>query len=183
MFIRSERLFLRPGWPEDWTELLGVIGDEAFALKLASGASPYIMADVIAAARQSQGWLLPHFFVTLPTGEGAKLIGSIWLDQVEDEVELSYWIAREHCGQGYATEAVRAVLGLAAMLGHRRICASHFAGDPASRRVLEKAGFRPTREREMRVGLEQSADVSPVTYGLEITGSGNLEDNQLMRAA
>ncbi len=22
MFMRSERLFLRPGWPEDWEELL-----------------------------------------------------------------------------------------------------------------------------------------------------------------
>ena len=29
MFIRSERLFLRPGWPEDWTELFALIDDEA----------------------------------------------------------------------------------------------------------------------------------------------------------
>ena len=183
MFIRSERLFLRPGWPEDWTELLGVIGNEAFVRKLARGTSPYTMGDAIAAARRPQGKLLPHFFVTLPTGEGAKLIGSIWLDQVEDEVELGYWIGRGFCGQGYATEAVHAVLGLAAMLGHRRICAVHFPGNPASRRVLEKAGFRPTREREMRVSLEQGAVVACAGDGLEIIGSGVVEDNQLMRAA
>ena len=30
MFIRSERLFLRPGWPEEWAELLALI-DEGLA--------------------------------------------------------------------------------------------------------------------------------------------------------
>ncbi|MDG2004006.1 MAG: GNAT family N-acetyltransferase, partial [Novosphingobium sp.] len=27
MFIRSERLFLRPAWPEDWEELYPLIAD------------------------------------------------------------------------------------------------------------------------------------------------------------
>ena len=183
MFIRSERLFLRPGWPEDWTELLSVIGDEAFLRNLDSGASPCTMGDAIAAARRPQDRLLPHFFVTLPTGEGTKLIGSIWLRQVEDGVELGCWIARGYCGQGYATEAVRAVLGLAAALGHRRIGAVHFVGNPASRRVLEKTGFRLTGEREMRFSLEQGAEVSSVSYGLEIIDSNVLADSQFMRAA
>ena len=37
MFIRSERLFLRPAWPEDWPELLVTIGDEAVVKNLAKG--------------------------------------------------------------------------------------------------------------------------------------------------
>ena len=28
MFIRSERLFLRPGWPEDWSAILQQVADE-----------------------------------------------------------------------------------------------------------------------------------------------------------
>ena len=46
MFIRSERLFLRPGWPEDWNELFGEIssvGDsgDAIVRNLASAPWPY----------------------------------------------------------------------------------------------------------------------------------------------
>ena len=35
MFIRSERLFLRPGWPEDWQELEPLIADEKVVRNLA----------------------------------------------------------------------------------------------------------------------------------------------------
>ena len=69
------------------------------------------------------------------------MIGSVGLGRHGDDIELGYWIARSHWGQGYATEAARAVLGLAEALGHRRIFAGHFADNPASGRVLAKAGF------------------------------------------
>ena len=36
MFFRSERLFLRPGWPEDWAEILTTINDEGVVCNLAS---------------------------------------------------------------------------------------------------------------------------------------------------
>ena len=45
MFIRSERLFLRPGWPEDWQELLGQIDDESVARNLAQVPWPYTAED------------------------------------------------------------------------------------------------------------------------------------------
>ncbi len=133
MFIRTERLFLRPGWPEDWAELLDAIDDEAVARNFARNTSPYTMGNAIAAAGQPQDPLLPHFVLTLPTDEGAKLIGSIWLGQVEGKVEIGYWIARDHFGKGYATEAVRAVLSLAPALGHRRIGVAGSTGNPALR--------------------------------------------------
>ena len=40
MFIRSKRLFLRPGWPEDWTELYTAINDEGVVRNLASAPWP-----------------------------------------------------------------------------------------------------------------------------------------------
>ena len=40
MFIRSERLFLRPGWPEEWAELLALIDDQGVVRNLASAPWP-----------------------------------------------------------------------------------------------------------------------------------------------
>ena len=75
MFIRSKRLFLRPAWPEDWTELLTAISDEGVVRNLARAPWPYTMEDAIGFARLPQARLLPHFFVTLPSDNGARLIG------------------------------------------------------------------------------------------------------------
>ena len=141
MFIRSERLFLRPGWPEDWAELFALIDDEAVVRHLARAPWPYRADDARAFAALAQDGRYPHFFVTLPGTEGAQLIGSVGL--IPDEQGppgaaplLGYWIARAQWGRGFATEAARAVLTLAATLGHRRVAARHFLDNPASGRVL-----------------------------------------------
>ncbi len=168
MFIRSERLFLRPGWPEDWAELLTVINDADVVRNLTRAPWPYTMDHAMEFARRPQQKMLPHFFVTLPTGEGAKLIGSVGLARHGGEVELGYWIARGHWGQGYASEAVRAVLPLACALGHRRLFASHFIDNPASGRVLAKAGFRPSGERVRRFSAGRGEEAVSVAYALEL---------------
>jgi RimJ/RimL family protein N-acetyltransferase len=143
MFIRSERLFLRPGWPEDWREVLTRITDEDVVRNLASVPWPYTAEDAMAFVGREQERMLPHFLITLPGSDGAQLIGCIGLSRFGEDIELGYWIAREHWGQGYATEAARAVLRLAAALGHRHLTASHFADNPASGAVLRKLGFTP----------------------------------------
>ncbi len=62
---------------------------------------------------------------------------------------LGYWVARAARGQGLMTEALLEVVryGLGE-LGLHRLEASHFPRNPASGRVLEKAGF--TREGLLR---------------------------------
>jgi RimJ/RimL family protein N-acetyltransferase len=63
--------------------------------------------------------------------------------------ELGYWIAKPFWGNGYATEAARAVVDYAFReRGLNRVLAECFAGNPASARVLEKAGM--TREGTLR---------------------------------
>ena len=168
MFIRSERLFLRPGWPEDTEELLTLISDEAVVRNLATAPWPYTARDASDFIARQRDKLLPHFFVTLPTRAGARLIGSIGLGRDGDEVELGYWIARGHWGQGYATEAARAVLNLARALGHRRIIATHFADNAASGRVLEKAGFRSTGAIRQRYSAGRGGEAPALTYALDI---------------
>ncbi len=168
MFIRSERLFLRPSWPEDWEELHALIDDREVVHNLARAPWPYTAGDARAFVRLPQDPLAPHFLVSLPTAEGERLIGAAGLGRDGDAVELGYWIGREHWGRGYATEAASAVLEVASALGHRRIIAGHFADNPASGRVLRKAGFRPTGEVRQRLSLGRGREVESVCYAIEL---------------
>lgn len=144
MFIRSERLFLRPGWPEDWEELLALIDDETVSRELANVPRSYTGRDARFFVNSPQDPLRPRFLVTVPGACGAHVVGEVGLNGEGDTVELGYWIARDHWGKGYASEAARAVLSLARMLGHKRLLATHSIDNPASGRVLEKVGFRRT---------------------------------------
>jgi RimJ/RimL family protein N-acetyltransferase len=59
------------------------------------------------------------------------------------EPELAYELLPAAQGQGYATEAARAVLDAAFATGRRRIWATVRRWNAPSFRVLEKLGFRP----------------------------------------
>jgi ribosomal-protein-alanine N-acetyltransferase len=59
-----------------------------------------------------------------------------------DEPELAYELLRAAHGCGYATEAGRAVVTWADEAGYRRLRAGVWDWNVASRRVLEKLGFR-----------------------------------------
>lgn len=77
------------------------------------------------------------------------LLGGLTLTNIRRGVaqtgSLGYWMGEAHAGQGYMTEAVRALLPFVfGPLGLRRIEAACLPGNPASIRLLEKVGF--TRE-------------------------------------
>ena len=58
------------------------------------------------------------------------------------EVEVAYYIVRDHWGQGYATEAARACFEHGfADLGMDRIIGVAWPDNPASLRVMEKSGM------------------------------------------
>lgn len=171
MFIRSERLFLRPGWPEDSRELLGWVERDPAAREFCGAPWPrpsdYAAVDHAALDRapeddvgdagRAQNRLLPCFLVTVPGAAGARLVGSVGLYRLGDDVHLGCWIAQDHRGRGYASEAVRAVLSLARTLGHARIMAGRLAENAAAGRVLEKTGFRCTGRLLERVGMAESS--------------------------
>ena len=176
MFIRSERLFLRPGWAEDWAELHERIADEGIVRNLARAPWPYEAAHAREFAERAQEPRTPHFLVTLPGARGSELVGCVGLARDEkDEVELGYWIGREHWGRGYATEATRAVLGLARSLGHRRIVAGHFVDNPASGRVLVKSGFRPAGSLRQRFSVARGGAVPTLVYAIDLAGPADCD--------
>jgi RimJ/RimL family protein N-acetyltransferase len=77
--------------------------------------------------------------------EGDEVVGGIGFE-LQGELrtaELGYWLAESRWGRGIASRAVQAVTDWAFdELGLLRIFARVFEGNPASTRVLEKAGFR-----------------------------------------
>ena len=66
--------------------------------------------------------------------------------------EIGYWLGRDYWGRGLATEAVSGALCWARTAWPRRrvVVAGHFVDNPASGRVLEKAGFLYTGDIEPR---------------------------------
>jgi RimJ/RimL family protein N-acetyltransferase len=73
-----------------------------------------------------------------------------------DEPELAYELLRAAHGRGYATEAGRAVVTWASEAGYRRLWAEVWDWNVASRRVLEKLGFRETGRAEPDSGYGHS---------------------------
>lgn len=71
----------------------------------------------------------------------------------EETLEIGYVIDPAYKGHGYATEAVRAVIGEIRSMGFKRVIAGFFEGNTGSRRVMEKCGMHlngNTDEEEYR---------------------------------
>ncbi len=162
MFARTERLLLRPGWREDAPALFRAIADERIVRNLASAPWPYTPAHAEAFLAAERKPTEATLLVFRRTGGEPELIGTAGLGRRPDgPLELGYWIVRRHWNKGYATEAGAALIA-AARDGLRlnRLRAGHFLDNPASGRVLEKLGFRPTGAVAPRfsVGRGEPAD-------------------------
>lgn len=181
MFHRTERLFLRPAWPEDWEEVLGGIADEGVVRNLARAPWPYGPDQAREFVGRPQDGRLPHFLIVLPAADGARAIGCAGLGDHHGEAELGYWLARPWWGRGFATEAGRGVLEVARLLGYARVAAGHFTDNPASGRVLRKLGFRPTGTIGERHSCARGCALPSVEYTLDLDEAAN--DPAQMRAA
>lgn len=143
MFAVTERLLLRPGWIEDAPELAVAIGHREVARNLARAPWPYDRADAETFLGLPADPLRPRFLICLR--DSNRIVGGIGLDSGEVEAELGYWIARDHWGRGYATEAGQAVLALAdESLRLPRLRARRATDNARSANVLRKLGFRST---------------------------------------
>ncbi|HEV8321400.1 MAG TPA: GNAT family N-acetyltransferase [Myxococcota bacterium] len=82
--------------------------------------------------------------------EGGAHVGCCGLkprDPARSVLELGFHLRPAHWGAGYATEAARAVVAHAfAHLGVSALFAGHHPRNAASRRTLEKLGFRRTHD-------------------------------------
>jgi [ribosomal protein S5]-alanine N-acetyltransferase len=144
--LQTNRLILRPFELTDAKEVQRLAGDRALADTTLEIPHPYeegIAEKWISTHRQKfeNGEMVNVAIILLET-EG--LIGAMGLTIVPrfERAELGYWIGKPYWGNGYCTEAARAVLEYGfTTLKLNRIHAHHFKRNPASGRVLEKLGM------------------------------------------
>lgn len=141
--LETDRLRIRPYSEADIPELLPLIGTKEVAATTLRIAHPYTEKDAREflefANEPGKVWLA----ITLRNG--GRQIGGIGLriEEQHQHAELGYWLGAAYWGQGYATEAGRAMLrfGFEDLQLHR-IFATHFKHNPASGSILKKLGMR-----------------------------------------
>ena len=160
--LATDRLILRPLTIADVAPMVALLNDFDIARMVSRIPHPYALDDAHA--------FLAHLQSVDPSRERgfalqsdtAGLIGVVGLDPRDDgATELGYWLGKPFWGQGYMTEAVSAVLKWVGGEWRRRFLVSrHFADNPASGRVLTKAGFLYTGEVRQSCSLARREPVS-----------------------
>ncbi len=142
------RLKLRPFSMEDAPEVTKLCGEWAIAETTANIPHPYDQS-------MAEAWIASHkdaweageavTFAITESDEG-RLLGAIGIQVNKTNLlgEIGYWIGKPYWNRGYATQAAKAVISFGfEHLGLNRIQARHMTKNPASGRVLEKAGMKP----------------------------------------
>ena len=182
--LTTERLVLRrlvPGDASDLAELAGAVEVASMA-----GHVPYPLS--LDAARE---WI-----ADVSHGDNRRCAMAILRRDRDDQerflgvcgfamdapgsASIGYFIGRPYWGKGYATEAVRALIGYCiTSAAPTTLAASHFLGNDASARVLEKLGFVlvgsthgwcPVRRLDLPA-LRYSLDLPPARQATETTSS------------
>jgi RimJ/RimL family protein N-acetyltransferase len=156
--LQSERLLFRPLRLDDASHLERLFQGDWEAVRQ-TGRMPYPPTG-----GAMRTWIRGHAgpgnrtFLILRKADHAVL-GAIGFGGEGRNAELGYALGRAHWGQGYATEAVGAMVALARERGLEALEAHAFPENPASARVLEKAGFADLglveRDYPKRGGLRQ----------------------------
>jgi len=146
--LETRRLWLR--WPRmaDTAAILRLAGEKAVAEMTASIPHPYPTqaAEPFIFATRKGNALGEHLVLAItPRSKPNELIGMIGAHkQATGTPFIGYWLGTPHWNKGYATEAVQGLIDtMFSLVDVPAIEADTRVINPASRRVLEKSGFRP----------------------------------------
>jgi RimJ/RimL family protein N-acetyltransferase len=146
--LRTDRLVLRPFVLRDAADVQRLAGDPAIAATTAAIPHPYKdgMAEAWIGTHQETFDTDGGLVLAVTLKENGQLIGAISLlslDRPSRRAELGYWIGQPYWNQGYATEAARAIIAFGFEgMDLKRVFARYMKRNPASGRVMEKAGMR-----------------------------------------
>lgn len=144
--IETHRLLLRPFVAADAGVIQPLADDPEVARPTSQVPSPYTLAD-------AQAWIASHGAAEA-AGQGrpwaierrtdGTLLGAISLElHARDRLGvLGYWLGRASWGQGYATEAAKAVVHWGWAQGLGKVAAEVLAFNAASMVVLARCGLR-----------------------------------------
>jgi ribosomal-protein-alanine N-acetyltransferase len=145
--LRTDRLDIRPFQESDLDGLFRMYGDEE-AMRYSGGSGGAHTREETAAslarlmAHQAQHGFSIYALIDRERDEFVGECGMVYVESTGPEIELVYYIVRDHWGRGYATEAARECLAHGfGDLGLDRIIAIAWPDNPASLRVMEKSGM------------------------------------------
>ena len=160
MELQTDRCLLRPFRPADAASVARHADNRKVWLNLRDlFPHPYTVADAEAYIARVAGDAPPTRFAIDVAGEA---VGSVGLELGSDierrSAEIGYWLGEVHWGRGIVSAAVAAATAYAFReLDLLRVFAVPFARNPASARVLERAGYQ--REGTMRRSAVKDGEV------------------------
>ncbi|MFZ5817962.1 MAG: GNAT family N-acetyltransferase [Bacillota bacterium] len=146
--LQTDRLILRPLELADAEEVRRLAGAPEVASTTLSIPHPYpegAAEQFIAGTREEMEAGRSYALAMVRREDGALLgvISLTGIHPVHRRAELGYWIGVPYWGQGYTTEAARAMIDFAfGELGLNSVFARHLTRNPASGRVMAKVGMR-----------------------------------------
>ena len=163
--IRTDRLVLRQPHEADLPEIARLLGDFEVVKNLSRVPYPYDMDAgrkwLKLAAESWQNPAQAQDLSAMMTLEG-RVAGCISLKSLQLNPEIGYWLGRDYWGRGLMSEAAGAMVSwFFANTGHERLAGEAMTDNPASLRVLMKAGFRITGDAVCN-SLSRGCDVPAV---------------------
>lgn len=170
MELTTDRLVLRYISEADIDDITRICQDPEIYQHTLLIPAPYTRTDAenwlaLITKNRTEGKAGDDFGIHLK--ETDRFIGVISLGPKNrhDDSEIGYWLDKDYRERGIMTEALRAVIAFGFSKGCHRISACHFAGNPKSGRVMEKAGM--TREGVHRESLKKNGQyLDDVVYGI-----------------
>ncbi len=154
----TPRLRLRPVTKTDVPAIHAALQDWDVVRWLSRVPYPYAISDAEWFAGEVEAGRIHSFAIQ----DGTGLAGVIGIDPT-----LGYWLARDRRGQGYATEAGKALLaGHFARPGAEAVNSAYFEDNTGSCRVLTKLGFEsvgPTKLHSSAQDCEVPAQAMRLT--------------------
>jgi ribosomal-protein-alanine N-acetyltransferase len=145
--IETERLVLRPFRAEDAAEVARMCGDETVSRYIPTMPYPYTLEAAVTwlATHQDKAESGKELILAIQNRTDNRLMGSIGLILTPEHrrAEIGYWLGGDFRGQGYMTEAARAMVAHGFnVLGLESVTAHHLQPNTASGRVMQKLGMK-----------------------------------------
>jgi len=144
--ITTERLILRPYELSDAQRVSELCNNYNIYKSTLTLPYPYPIESALA-------WIPTHeenfkndkcYEFAIANKTTSELYGAVGLSNHKNNKngEIGYWIGEEYWGNGYATEALEAIIEFAfTEKGYHKVWGRFFAANPASGKVMQKAGM------------------------------------------
>jgi RimJ/RimL family protein N-acetyltransferase len=139
--LETERLTLRRPTLADVKAIARLANDRRIAENTRRLPHPYLQDHAVEFVRALAGDVSATVFLIENNHSPLGMVGIDWREP--EAPELGYWLGVEHWGQGFGTEAARAVIDFFfEEFDAEHLISGARVANPSSRNILEKCGFQ-----------------------------------------